>query len=292
MLREVDLLEWLPSCAAAVAGAEPVTERVLKACPSLRVVARTGVGFDSVDRATASALGVAVTVTPGTNHESVAEHTFALLLAVTRRIAENDRIIRAGGWDRTLVRPIRGRTIGLVGLGRIGRAMVPRAKAFGMHVLACDPFLDPEYAEANQIGVRELDELIEQSDILSLHAPATPETYRLLDAGRIARMPRGSIVLNTARGTMIDQEALAEAVRSGHVLGAGLDVLDPEPASPENPLIGLPNVVISPHMGGLDTLAMAAMAESAAQSIIDLHAGRALGPGYWANPEIEEGWKW
>jgi phosphoglycerate dehydrogenase-like enzyme len=222
----------------------------------------------------------------------VAEHTFALLLAVTRRIAENDRIIRTGGWDRTLVRPIRGRTIGLVGLGRIGRAMVPRAKAFGMHVLASDPFLDPEYAEANQIGVRGLDELIEESDILSLHAPATPETYRLLDAGRISRMPRGSIVLNTARGSMIDQEALAEAVRSGHLLGAGLDVLDPEPATPENPLIGLPNVVVSPHMGGLDTLAMAAMAENAAQSIIDLHAGRALGPGCWANPEIEAGWKW
>ena len=177
-LSEADLIAALPECDALLAGGDPVTGRMIASAPRLRAIARTGVGYDAVDVAGATARRIAVAIVPGTNHESVAEQAFGLLLALTRNIVNNDRTIRAGGWDRTLVAPIRGKTLGLVGLGRIGRAMASRARAFGMHVVAYDPLADPAFDD--QHGIRRLgfDDLLAGSDVVSLHAPLIPETDR------------------------------------------------------------------------------------------------------------------
>ncbi len=175
-LTEADLLANLPQSDAIVAGGEAITDALMERSPRLRVIARTGVGYDAVDVDAASRRGIVVAITPDTNQESVAEQAFALILAVLRRVAINDRIVRAGGWDRTLVAPLRGKTLGLAGLGRIGRAMVPRAQAFGMAVLASDPAPPTTFEES--LGVRRVDfpTLLAESDVLSLHMPLLPET--------------------------------------------------------------------------------------------------------------------
>ncbi len=282
-----DLRNYLPECAGVVAGGEPYTEELIAACLRLRIIARTGVGYDAVDVEAATGHGVVVTITPGANHDSVAEQAFGLLLAVTRRIAWNDRIVRAGGWDRTLVMPLRGKTLGLVGVGRIGRAMIPRAQAFGMNVIAHDPVARQSEGLASGVRLVEFEALLAESDVVSLHCPLTPSTRRWFDESVLGRMRFGSILINTARGGVVDEAALHAALKRGHLAGAGLDVMDPEPPRPSNPLISLQNVVISPHIAGIDTLAMADMAEMAAQSIVD-HLRGSVRKDCVVNPEVLE----
>jgi phosphoglycerate dehydrogenase-like enzyme len=254
------------------------------------VIARTGVGYDAVDVAAATARGIPVTITPGTNQESVAEQTFALLLALTRDVTFHDRSIRSGGWQRTLSpRPLRGRTIGLVGLGRIGRAVASKAIAFGMRVLACEPLGDPEADRRLGIERVGLDELLANSDIISLHLPLLESTRGLLDRAAFARMKPGSLLINTSRGGLIVEDDLIEALRSGQLAGAGLDVFDREPPAADNPLRSMPNVVATPHMGGIDTLAMGDMATMAARSIVDLFEGRWPAEAV-VNPEVAPAW--
>jgi phosphoglycerate dehydrogenase-like enzyme len=288
---DAELREALPLCDAAVAGGEAYDAALLESCPRLRVIARTGVGYDAIDVDAATRRGVVVTITPGTNQDSVAEQAFALLLGVCRRVPLNDRIIREGGWDRTLVAPLRGKTLGLVGLGRIGRAMVPRARAFGMEVVAFD--VTPPIEADAALGLRRVgfDELLAASDVVSLHMPLTPATRGLINREVLARMRPGSYLINTARGGVLVEADLHDALTSGHLAGAGLDVTDPEPPRADHPLFRLPNVVLSPHIAGIDTRAMADMAEMAARCIADLHAGR------WpeacvVNPEVRAGWRW
>jgi D-3-phosphoglycerate dehydrogenase len=285
-----ELHEYLPQAVAVIAGGELYTADILKQCPRLRVIARTGVGYDAIDLTAATARGIAVTITPGTNHDSVAEQAFALLLGVTRRIARNDRIIRAGGWDRSLVMPLRGKTLGLVGLGRIGRAMVPRARAFAMSVLAYDPLAGESAGALDGAERVDFDELLARSDVVSLHCPLDARTRCWFDRSVFARMKPGAILLNTARGGVVVEADLHAALTTGHLAGAGLDVLDPEPPAPGNPLLALENVVISPHIAGIDTQAMADMAEKAAWCVAELHAGR------WpadcvVNPTVADAWR-
>ena len=292
-LSEADLLHYLPDCDAVIAGGETYSARIIEACPKLRGIARTGVGYDAVDLAAATRRKIAVTITPGANQESVAESVFAMLLALTRDLIQHDRVIRSGGWDRTLLpRPLRGRTMGILGLGRIGRAVATRAIAFGMKVMACDPVGDHEAFNARH-GVKavEFDELLAGSDVVSLHLPLVEETRGLFNKSVFARMKPGAILINTARGGLIVEPDLVEALTSGHLAGAGLDVFDREPPPKEHPLWTLPNVVLAPHMAGIDELAMADMAEMAARCLVDLHQNR------WpsecvVNPEVEAGWKW
>jgi phosphoglycerate dehydrogenase-like enzyme len=281
----------LPGVDALIAGGEPVTADLMAVAPTLRVIARVGVGYDSVDLNAATARGIVVTITPGTNHDSVAEHAFALLLAVARRIAVNDALIRRGIWNRAIVRPLRGQVLGLVGLGRIGRAMVPRALAFGMEVVACDPRLDPAFDAGH--GVRRLPfpELLSIADVVSLHLPLTETTRALFDRQTFERMKPGALLINTARGGLVVEADLFEALRSGHLAGAGLDVTDPEPPLPDNPLLTLPNVVMAPHIGGVDSKSLADMAERAARCVVELREGG------WpeeclVNPELGPGWRW
>ena len=289
-LSERDLLEWLPAADAIIAGGESITAGVIAASPNLRAIARTGVGYDAVDVPAASARGIAVTITPGTNHEAVAEQTCARLLALTRDVVAHHRAIRSGLWDRTpLPRPLRGRTLGLVGLGRIGRAVAARAVAFGMRVVASEPAGDPDHDRRLGIARVGLDELLAASDVVSLHLPLVEATRGLFDRSAFARMKPGALLINTARGGLIVEADLVEALRSGRIGGAGLDVFDREPPPADHPLWSLPNVVATPHLAGVDTLAMADMAEMAARCLVDLFQGRWPAEAV-VNPEVAPAW--
>lgn len=285
------LRDLLPGTDALLCGGEVMSPDMFALAPRLRVVARVGVGYDLVDLDAASAHKVPVTITPGTNQGSVAEQTFALLLALSRNVVANDANTKRGAWVRPLPRPLRGSTLGLVGMGRIGKAVASRASAFEMRIIACDALRDDEFDRRYGVERVSFDRVLEESDALSLHCPLTPETRGLMNRSTFARMKPGSYLINTARGGLVAEEDLYEALIAGHLGGAGLDVLDPEPPDPSNPLLSLPNVVFSPHIGGIDTKGMDDMATMAAETIVDLYRGR------WhddrvVNREIASGWKW
>ncbi|WP_435007223.1 phosphoglycerate dehydrogenase [Tundrisphaera lichenicola] len=274
-LTSADLLRWLPASDAIIAGGETISAEAISASPRLRVIARTGVGYDAVDVSAASARGIAVTITPGANHEAVAEQVFALLLALVKDVVPHDRAIRTGNWIRSpLPRPLRGRTLGLVGLGRIGRAVASRAAAFGMRIVAAELIEDAEFDRLHAITRVGLDELFARSDFVSLHLPLVESTRGLINRASMARMKPGAVLINTSRGGLIVEDDLVEVLRSGHLAGAGLDVFDQEPPPVDHPLRSLPNVVASPHMAGIDTQSMSDMAEMAARCIVDLFEGR------------------
>jgi D-3-phosphoglycerate dehydrogenase / 2-oxoglutarate reductase len=268
-----------------MAGGERYSAEVLGAAPKVKIIARTGVGYDAIDVPAATARGVAVTIAPGTNQESVAEQAFALLLALKRRVALYDRVIRGGGWERDVVAPVRGLTLGLVGMGRIGRAMVPRALAFGMNVVAFDPIHDPDFDLKHGIQRRMFEEVLAGSDVLSLHLPATPETRHLINKATIAKMKPGAVLINTSRGSLVVESDLLEALESGQISGAGLDVFDPEPPLPSNPLLRHPNVVSSPHVAGIDAKSMEDMATLAARCMVEVSNG-AWPVACMVNPEL------
>jgi len=272
-LSESCVADLLPGCDAMIAGSERLQGPLLEKCNKLRIIARTGVGYDAIDMPATNRLGITVTITPGVNQESVAEQAFGLLLGFTRRIAVNAADIASGGWDRTLPIPLRGKTIGLVGLGRIGQAMVPRAQAFGMKVIAYDPYLKESPFGAN-VPMLSLDEVIKASDVLSLHVPITSETRHMIRQETIEAMKPGAILLNTSRGGLVKESDLISALKTGRIAGACLDVSDPEPPLPLSELRTLPNVVISPHLGGIDSKSMADMADLAAWCVVEKLSGR------------------
>jgi phosphoglycerate dehydrogenase-like enzyme len=290
-LTESDLIAAMPETDALLAGGDPVTTRMIESAPRLRAIARAGVGFDSVDIRTATARKIPVAITPGANHASVAEQVFALLLALTRNLMALDRSIRNGGWDRREVRPLRGTTMGVVGLGRIGRSVVTRAAAFGMRVLVHDRNRDPAFAREYGLEYVSFDELLARSDVVSVNLPLSASTAGLFDRNAFARMRPGAIFINTSRGGLVVESDLAESLASGHLAGAGLDVMAFEPPHPDNPLLTMPNVVMSPHIGGVDSTALDDMAEQAARIVIDLYQGQWPGDCV-VNKELRSGWRW
>lgn len=290
-LTEADLVEAMPEVDALLAGGDPVTARMIKAAPKLRAIARAGVGYESVDVMTATSREIAVAITPGANHESVAEHTIAMLLALTRNVVGNDRMVRAGAWDRRPVRPLRGTTLGVVGLGRIGKSVATRGRAFGMKVLAFDRNDQTEFQAGQGIVRMGLEELLAASDVVSLNLPLNRDTHGMFNRRIFDMMRPGAIFLNTARGGLVKESDLYEALTSGKLSGAGLDVLCAEPPDRDNPLLTLPNVLFSPHIGGVDTAALDDMAEQAAQVMIDLYQGR-WPAGCMVNDEIRTRWRW
>jgi len=284
------LLEQCGPIDATVCSVEPYTREVL-AASRIRVVARVGVGYDSVDVAGASELGILVTNTPGANRDSVAEHAIALLLAVAHGYPARDKEARSGVWQRNVLPRLAGRTIGLVGLGAIGKATALRAKALGLTVIASDVQPDAAFAAEHDVRLCPFDELIATADVVSLHLPCTPDTIDLINADVLGRMKPGSILINTARGGLVDEDALVEALRSGHLAGAGLDVFKVEPLPAESPLTELDNALLCPHMGGIDAKALSDMAQLAAESVVALHNGD-WPEGRVVNAELREGWTW
>ena len=246
-----------------------VSAELLAAAPTLRVIARAGVGVDNIDIDAATRAGVVVLNAPGANAISAGEHTIALLLAITRGIPQASAATHAGRWDRKNIKPIdlRGRTVGLVGLGRVGSVVATRLRAFEMRVVAHDPYIaSGRFAE---LGVEQVDyqTLLTMSDVVSFHVPATPETLHMLNMETIALLKPHAIVINAARGEVVDQSALAAAVRSGQVAGAGVDVFPHEPCT-SSPLFGLPNVVLTPHTGGSSAEALEAVGRVISTSTI------------------------
>jgi D-3-phosphoglycerate dehydrogenase / 2-oxoglutarate reductase len=290
-LSEADLRTALPESDALLAWGGPVTAEMIARAPRLRVIARAGAGYDAVDLAAATARQIAVAVTPGANAESVAEHVFALLLALTRNVLGNDQSIRAGGWDRKAVRPLRGTTLGVVGLGRSGWAVARRALAFGMRVVAAGRHAEDVPDPGPGIAWRALEDLLAESDVVSLHLPLTAATRGLFDRRAFARMRPGALFINTARGGLVIEADLIESLTTGHLAGAGLDVQASEPPGPGNPLLTLPNVVLSPHIAGVDMAALDDMAERASRCVIDLYRER-WPEGCVLNEGLRPSWRW
>ncbi len=236
--------------ALIVRSATKVTAELLDKAPKLRAVGRAGVGVDNIDLDAATRRGVLVMSTPGGSSVSVAEHTFALLLALVRQLPKFDASMREGRWEKSASgAEVRGKTLGLIGLGRIGGAVAVRAEAFGMRVVAFDPFISEVAARELAVELVPLDQLLAECDFISLHTAVSPQTQGMINAGSIAKMKKGVRIINAARGELINEADLAAAIKSGHVAGAALDVFAEEP--PKNcPLIGLPNVITTPHVAG------------------------------------------
>lgn len=268
-----EFVKLLDGIDGTLAGIEQYNPQVF-AGSKLKAVARIGVGFDQVDLTAATQHGVVVTITPGTNEHSVAEQAIALITAVFRDTARRDREIRDGQWRRSSPRRLAGNTIGLLGLGRIGRAMIPRCQGLGLNVIGYDPFAKPEIAEELGIQLGTFDEVIAQSDIVSLHMPCTAATTDLMNAETFARMKPDSVLINTARGGLVDEDALVNALSSGRLYGAGLDVCKKEPLPADSPLREHGNIVFSPHLGGIDQTALDAMGQLAAECLVDSLSGR------------------
>jgi D-3-phosphoglycerate dehydrogenase len=260
-LDEAEMVELVRGCAGLVVGVDPVTDAVLAAGP-LRVVVKYGSGLDNVDLAAARRRGVHVASTPGANARSVAELAMALLLALARRLCAHDRAVRAGSWARSTGVELAGRRLGLVGYGTVGRELGAIARAFGMEVAACDPLV----AEAD-VELVPLDRLLASSDAVSLHLPLTPETAGLIGARELELMRPGAFLVNTARGGLVDEVALADALRSGSLGGAAFDVFSEEPPI-DSPLLELDAFVASPHAGAATVEAVRRMAAAAVDLLL------------------------
>jgi D-3-phosphoglycerate dehydrogenase/(S)-sulfolactate dehydrogenase len=239
--------------ALAVRSATRVTAELLGAAPKLRVIGRAGTGVDNIDLNAATRRGVVVMNAPGGNSVSVAEHTMALLLALARSIPDASDSTRRGKWEKKKYssgRELAGKTLGVVGTGNIGQLVVQRAKAFGMKVVAYDPFLSPEAAAKLGVELIELGELFGRADAITLHVPLTEQTRNMVNASTLARMKPGALLVNAARGGLVDEKALAEALKARRLGGAALDVFEMEPPSADNPLFGCENFIATPHLGG------------------------------------------
>lgn len=259
---------------------------IFEAAPQLRIVSKHGVGVDNIDLDAASAHGVPVIVASGANAVSVAEHAMMLLLAVAKRVVSLDRGLRAGRWDKPDFkgRELAGSTMGLVAFGAIAQQTARLAQAFNMTVVAYDPFGDA--ATFTQCGVQRanaLEELLRGSDVISLHCPLTEQTRGLINRGTLSLMREDAILINTARGGLIDEPALAEALEAGRIAGAGLDTFAKEPPAADHPFFASERVVLTPHIGGVTTAANARVGVEAAQGVVDYLAGRPLSPARIVN---------
>lgn len=267
-LKGEEILTRLEGCDAYIAGVDYITSDVIEQMPeSVKVISRYGVGIDRVDLDAAKKRKIVVTNTPGANSTAVAELAFSLMLSVARNIPQLHNAVTEGQWPRSEGIELAGRTLGIVGMGAIGKRLALRAKAFEMDVAAYDPYFDAAFAQAHGIQKLELEELLKVSDIISLHVPMTPENYHLIDARRIAAMKPGAIIINTARGGLIDEAAAAAALKEGKLGGLGLDAFEQEPLL-ESPLKGLPRTIFTPHTGAHTSEAVANMGMMSVQNAI------------------------
>ncbi|MBL8148103.1 MAG: hypothetical protein JNL34_17125 [Anaerolineae bacterium] len=266
------LLAAVPDAdALVIRSAHKIDAEVLHAAPKLKIIARAGVGVDNVDIPLATELGIVVVNTPDGNTISTAEHTFGLMLALARHIPQAHASMNAGKWDRKSFSGVelRGKTLGVVGFGRIGRAVAKRALAFEMTVVAHDPFLTTDLVADLGVKLVSLDELFHSSDFITLHALLTAENHEMINRESLARMKRGVRIIDAARGALINEADLAEALQSGQVAGAALDVYAEEPPKPDNPLLHLPNVVHTPHLAASTEDAQITVSVDAAKLVVD-----------------------
>ncbi|MEE2704175.1 MAG: NAD(P)-dependent oxidoreductase [Myxococcota bacterium] len=266
----------------------PIGERVFAAAPRLRVLAGVGVGYDAFDIDAATKRGIAVSNTPDVLTHAVADLVFGLLFALSRHLLENAAYVRSGGWSQAARPPglgfdIRGRTLGVVGMGRIGRVVTERAQALGMRTLWNDVFSELP-ADATQSAYRELPDLLRESDVVSLHTDLNPTSHHLIGAGELAYMQPHAVLINTARGPVVDQGALVAALEAGALAACALDVLEQEPPEADDPILELPNALIVPHVGSATRQTRYAMRELAVRNLLAVLNGEP--PPTCLNPEV------
>jgi D-3-phosphoglycerate dehydrogenase len=271
-LHPAELIAALAGCAGLVVRSETkVTAQIMDHAPSLRVIGRAGVGVDNIDVAAATERGIVVMNAPDGNTITTAEHTIALLIALARRVPQANMSLKAGRWDRKsfIGVELQGKTLGVVGLGRIGRTVSARARAFGMRIVAFDPFIAPEQARDLEIELAPLDELFASADFITVHTPLTAETRGVIGHEAFARMKPGVRIINCARGGLVDESALYDAIKSGTVAGAALDVFVNEPPAADHPLLLLDEVIVTPHLGASTTEAQEGVAFTVAEQMRD-----------------------
>jgi D-3-phosphoglycerate dehydrogenase len=248
-LTSEEVARLLPGVDGYIAGLDCIDSAALKFADRLKVISRYGVGVDNVDLVAAEQKGIVVTNTPGANSVSVAELALALMLALARQIPEAVDAVHQGKWPRYSGVSLEGKTIGILGLGAIGKQLVRRLCGFDCNILAYDPCADTEFAKNNNVEIMPMNEVIMKADFVSLHLPLLPETRGIVNDEFLSRMKKGSFLVNTSRGEVIDELALLNALQNGHIKGAGLDAFSVEPPDPANPLLKMPQVIATPHLG-------------------------------------------
>ena len=283
-LREEELLPLVHDVVAVILGVDPFTGDVMRRAPQLRVISRCGAGVDNVHVAAATTLGIVVTNTPDANSISVAELTMGLMLALARAIPAQDRNVREGRWDRLPGAELQGQTLGLLGFGRIGREVARRALAFGMQIAYHDK-AQPPGDLARSLGARAMDrdDVLATSDVVSLHLPLTAETRHIIDGRALKRMKPTAFLINTGRGGLVDEAALARALKEGWIAGAAADVFEREPPGP-SPLFELASFIASPHTGGVTRQSSLRMGLEAAKNALAVLSGER--PENVVNPEV------
>src|SRR5678816_4234882 len=271
-LTKPELIEALKDCEGLIVRSETkVTAEILEGAGTLRVIGRAGVGVDNIDVSAATMRGVVVMNAPDGNTITTAEHTIAMLVSLARSIPQANSSLQAGRWERKkfIGVELQGKTLGIVGLGRIGRVVAARARAMGMTIVAYDPFIAQEQARDLEIELTTLDEVYVRADFLTVHTPLTAETRGLIDREVMSKMKPGARIINCARGGLVDEEALAEAIKSGTIAGAAVDVFTKEPPPPDHPLLGLEQVIVTPHLGASTTEAQEGVAYTVAEQMRD-----------------------
>lgn len=252
---------------AIINGLEPVDRGVMERAKNLKIVSKHGAGVNNIDLEAAREMHIMVTNAPGANREGVADFAFGLMLAVARWIPQADKCMKEGGWKGFFGSSVYGRTLGIVGMGAIGKCMAQRARGFNMKILGYDPYWDENFAKENGVQRCELDELMREADYVTVHAPLMPETEGMIGEAQIRSMKKGSYLINAARGEIVDEKALYEALKDGHLAGAALDAFSSEPIDPNDPILKLPNVVVSPHIASYNDEAMNSASIFAANNV-------------------------
>ena len=269
-----ELLSRLEGVDGYIAGVDYITADVIEKMPaSVKVISRYGAGVDRVDIPACTKKGIVVTNTPGANAVAVCELAFSLMLCCARNIPVLHRAVEKGEWPRSEGIELNGKTLGIVGMGAIGKNLAVRARAFGMNVCAYDPYFDADFAKQHGVVQMELDALLSQADFISLHVPLNDQTRHMIGRERIAEMKQGAVVINTARGGLIDEQAAAEAVRAGRLGGLGLDAFEQEPLK-DSPLFGLDRVIFTPHTGAHTAEAVANMGRMSVENAIAVLSGK------------------
>jgi D-3-phosphoglycerate dehydrogenase len=285
-LRSPELLTLVKDADGYIAGLDQIDSSVIEAAGRLQVIARYGVGIDQVDVQAATRRGIVVTNTPGANSVAVAELAIALMLALGRRICRADQATRSGEWPRYSGVGLRGKTVGLVGFGAIGREVASRLKAFGCRIVVADPCVGPDCMDTYAVQLVPLEELLASSDFISLHASLNASTSRLVDHGFLKKMKKGAFLVNTARGELIDEDALCDALEKGHLAGAALDCFREEPPAPDHPLLRFPQVIVTPHTGSHTDEATNTMGWMSLRDCLAVLSGER--PAHVVNPEVYE----
>lgn len=279
---EEEMIDLVRGIDAAIVSVDPFTSRVLAHADRLKVISRTGVGYDAIDVPAATERGVLVCIARGSNDRSVAQYAMALLLACARGVLQNHQAVREGRWDRVPGDELTDRTLGIIGLGAIGKRVAVRARAFEMEVVAHDIVEDRDFAAAHGVRYLPLEEVLRVADYVTLHCALTPENRHLINAERLALMKPGAWLINTARGGLVDEAALYQALTSGRLAGAALDVFEREPPW-GSPLLSLPNVILAPHVAGITRQSLERMVTMAVESTLRVLRGEP--PLFAVNPE-------